>query len=238
MNHNHRNPEQPNGGRCNPIGHPFFIFPSFFLRQVSMAFCTGSTCEVQGAERRKISAARPAILFSQWKSHRIRRRSVRARFLQGDPYANMSAFCDRSVGTSMAAKPAKKKIMLVDDDPAVGSILLHLLTDEGYYAQTAASGVEALVVGAAMEFDLVVLDLNTPLKDGGETLEQLSSKNPLLPVILITARPNPFFPRLASGIGAFLEKPLDFVELFDTIRQLLEEPQELRLARIIGPAVP
>ena len=64
MNHNHCNPEQSSGGRRNPIDHPCFILPSFFLRQVDMAFCTGSTCEVQGAERRKISEARPAILFS------------------------------------------------------------------------------------------------------------------------------------------------------------------------------
>jgi CheY-like chemotaxis protein len=133
-----------------------------------------------------------------------------------------------------AARPAKGKILLVDDDPAIRQILMRLLAEEDYYVLTAANGVEALVLVASMKFDLVLLDLNMPIKDGWETFEQLTTENPLLPIILITARPNQFFPALAAGVGALLEKPLDFVKLFDTIRDLLDEPPELRLARMTG----
>ena len=135
---------------------------------------------------------------------------------------------------STAPVSAKKRILLVDDDPAIRQILMRLLTEENFHVLTAANGVEALVLAESMNFDLVVLDLNMPVKDGWETFAQLSTKNPLLPFILITARPNQFFPAMASGVGALLEKPLDFVKLFDTIRNLLEEPPEVRLARITG----
>ena len=131
-------------------------------------------------------------------------------------------------------KPAKQKILLVDDDPAIRQILYRLLGEEDYFVLTAANGIEALELNKATKFDLVLLDLNMPLKDGWETFKQLTLKQPLLPIILITARPNQFFPALAAGVGTLLEKPLDFVQLFQTIRSLLEEPAERRLARLRG----
>ena len=139
-----------------------------------------------------------------------------------------------SLAKPKAARTAKHKILLVDDDPAIRQILLRLLEDEDYLVLTAANGVEAVELTNAAKVDLVLLDLNMPVKDGWETFEQLSSDHPLLPVILITARPNQFFPALASGVGALLEKPLDFVKLFHTIHSLLEEPAEFRRARLSG----
>lgn len=138
------------------------------------------------------------------------------------------------VTNPVAVKPAKSKILLVDDDPAIRQILLRLLAEEGYLVLTASNGVVALELAKDTEFDLVLLDLNMPVKGGWETFEQLSAKYPLLPIILITARSNQFFPALAAGVGALLEKPLDFVKLFSTIESLLEEPVEVRRARLTG----
>ena len=138
------------------------------------------------------------------------------------------------VARTKPATLAKPKIMLVDDDPAIRKILLRLLTEEGYSVLPAANGIEALEYAAAAKFDLVLLDLNMPQKNGWETFEQLTSDNPLLPIIVITARPNQLFPALASGAGALLEKPLDFARLLKTIQDLLEESAEIRLARMIG----
>ncbi len=133
-----------------------------------------------------------------------------------------------------APQSPKQKILLVDDDPAIRQILVRLLTEEDFVVLSAANGVEALVLSASAKFDLVLLDLNMPVKNGWETFEQMSATNPLLPIILITARPNQFFPALAAGVGALLEKPLDFTKLFQTIRELLEESEEERLARLTG----
>ena len=138
------------------------------------------------------------------------------------------------VAKPSAMKPAKPRILLVDDDPGIRQILLRLLAEEDYLVLTATNGIEALELVNATKFDLVLLDLNMPIKDGWETFEQLSTENPLLPIILITARPNQFFPALASGVGALMEKPLDFVKLFHTIQDLLNEPADVRLARCMG----
>jgi CheY-like chemotaxis protein len=128
----------------------------------------------------------------------------------------------------------KRKILLADDDPAIRRILLRLLEEEGYFVLAASNGAEALALTNATKFDLALLDLNMPVKDGWETFTQLSTQNPQLPVILITARSNQFFPALASGVDALLEKPLDFVTLFQTIHELLEESPEARLERFLG----
>jgi CheY-like chemotaxis protein len=137
-----------------------------------------------------------------------------------------------------AVKPAKRKILLVDDEPAIRQILLRILAGEGFLVRTASNGEEALEIANVTKFDLVLLDLNMPVMDGWETFEHLSTENPLMPIILITARPNQLFPALASGVGALLEKPLDFEKLLNTIREFLEEPAEAQLARSTGrPAV-
>ncbi|HEX9046308.1 MAG TPA: response regulator [Verrucomicrobiae bacterium] len=138
------------------------------------------------------------------------------------------------LGAQTEAPPPKEKILLVDDDPAIRQLLMRLLVDENYYVLTAANGVEALIMAETMNFDLVVLDLNMPIKDGWQTFAELSAKNPSLRFIVITARPNQFLPAMTSGVGALLEKPLDFVKLFSTIRNLLEEPARLRQERSPG----
>ncbi len=129
---------------------------------------------------------------------------------------------------------AKKKILLVDDDPAIRKMLGILLTGEGYQVLLAIDGSESIQVVRAAEVDLVLLDLNMPGMDGWEAYERLAAENPMLPIIVITARPNQSFTAMAAGIGALLEKPLDLPKLFLTIRDLLDEPDEIRLARVAG----
>jgi DNA-binding response OmpR family regulator len=80
----------------------------------------------------------------------------------------------------------------------------------------------------------VILDLNMPGKSGWDTFERLTAEHPLLAVIIITARSNQLFTALGAGVGALLEKPLDFSKLLQTIHRLLAEPAESRLARMAG----
>jgi DNA-binding response OmpR family regulator len=131
-------------------------------------------------------------------------------------------------------KMMKPKIMLVDDDAGIREMLSRILTEEGYLVLPAANGQEALELAAAAPMDLVLLDLNLPVKNGWDTFERLTNENPLLPVIIITARSNQLMTALAAGAGALMEKPLDFPKLLHTIRALLDEPAETRLARIAG----
>ena len=128
----------------------------------------------------------------------------------------------------------KKRILLVDDDPAVRESLTHVLTGEGYDVVPAANGIEATDLAGSRLIDLVLLDLNLPKRDGWDTFELLTRQNPRLPVMIITARSNQLFPALAAGAGALMEKPLDFPKLLQTIRDLIAEPVEARLARLTG----
>jgi CheY-like chemotaxis protein len=128
----------------------------------------------------------------------------------------------------------KKTILLVDDDPGVRRMLQRVLEEEDYVVVPAADGLEALERAKTAAPDLVLLDLNLPMQNGWDTFERLTTENPLLAVIIITARPNQLFPALASGAGALMEKPLDLPKLLRTIRDLLAEPAESRLARMAG----
>jgi DNA-binding response OmpR family regulator len=98
----------------------------------------------------------------------------------------------------------------------------------------AGDGQQALELAASTPVDLVLLDLNMPVKNGWDTFERLSVDHPLVPVIIITARPNQFFTALGAGVGALLEKPLEIPVFLNTISRLLTEPYETRLARLAG----
>ena len=146
-----------------------------------------------------------------------------------------NAIRDR-VGPPNWALPAamKKRLLLVDDDPAVRESLANVLVGENYEVVPATNGLEAIEIASKIALDLVLLDLNLPKKNGWDTFEILARQNPRTPVVIITARANQLFPALASGVGALMEKPLDLPKLLQTITNLLNEPVESRLARLAG----
>jgi DNA-binding response OmpR family regulator len=143
----------------------------------------------------------------------------------------MNAFFQGTVPVtnSGTARPAKPKILLVDDDPAMCRVLFRLLAEEDFLVLTAANGGEALELAGITKFDLVLLDLKTQAEDEWRIYGRLSAQHPLLPVILITDRSNPYFRAVAPGVDGLLERPLNFTKLFHTIRNLLAEPAEKRL---------
>ena len=128
----------------------------------------------------------------------------------------------------------KNLLLVVDDDASVRRALASVLAEENYGVLTAKDGEEALEIVATQPVDLVTLDLNMPVKNGWQTFGTLTRDYPLLPIVVITARPNQLFPALAAGVGALMEKPLDFPKLLQTIHELVHEPAEVRLARVAG----
>lgn len=128
----------------------------------------------------------------------------------------------------------KAKILLVDDDEGVLAALSAALGSEGYGVVVAKNGREAIEQFREGQVELVLLDLNMPVKGGWEAFERLSSLHPLLPVIVITARPDQYPAAVAAGVAALMEKPLDLPLLLQTIAELLAEPVDQRLARLSG----
>jgi CheY-like chemotaxis protein len=127
-----------------------------------------------------------------------------------------------------------KHILLVDDDPTVRDSLNDVLVAEGYFVIPAGNGQQALNIAANARVDLVLLDLNMPIKNGWDTFEQFTREHPLIPIIIATARPNQLFTALGAGAGALLEKPMDITTLLRTMGKLLAETSEQRLARLAG----
>jgi DNA-binding response OmpR family regulator len=132
----------------------------------------------------------------------------------------------------------KNWILLVDDDASVRDLVARVLTGEGYGVIAAADGEEALTLAGCMRMDLSLLDLKLPKRTGWDTFERLTSEDPLLPVIVITARSHQLFTALGAGVGALMEKPLDIHQLLDTVRKLLAESTEARLSRVTGHPAP
>ena len=130
----------------------------------------------------------------------------------------------------------QKEILVVDDDPSVRTMLARVLAEEGYRVRSAANGAAALKVANTAPPDLVLLDVKLPEENGWDIFGRLTRKWPLLPVVVITDRPNQLFTALAVGGGALLEKPLHIPKMLQTISRLLRESVETRLARMAGKA--
>ena len=128
----------------------------------------------------------------------------------------------------------QKKLLVVDDDPSVRTMLKRVLAGEGYRVRSAANGAAALQVANSAPPDLVLLDVKLPEENGWDIFGRLTRKWPSLPVVVITARPNQLFTALAAGVGALVEKPLHIPKLLQTISRLLRESVEIRLARVAG----
>ena len=128
----------------------------------------------------------------------------------------------------------QKQILVVGDDPSLRTMLKRVLAGKGYRVRAAADGATALQAARTAPPDLVLLDLKLPEENGWDVFGRLSHKWPLLPVVVISSQSNQLFTALASGVAALLEKPLHMPKLLKTIRHLLQESVETRLARVAG----
>ncbi len=127
-----------------------------------------------------------------------------------------------------------KRILIVDDDAQIRASLRKALQAESYEVFVAADGEEGIEQFSAGPVDLLLLDLNLPVKSGWDTFERLTSLNPLVPIIIITGRRNQAEMAALAGVGALFEKPLDVPGLLRTIQDLLAEPPENHLKRLAG----
>jgi CheY-like chemotaxis protein len=120
-----------------------------------------------------------------------------------------------------------RRILIVDDEPALREILAAVLADEGYAVQTAADGRSALDLFAATPPDLVITDISMPRLDGWGLLAQIRQDDPTLPVLLISAiRPTRTGrPASAPDHTAFLAKPFDLEALLDLVTHLIASRQ-------------
>jgi DNA-binding response OmpR family regulator len=99
----------------------------------------------------------------------------------------------------------------------------------------ARNGIEAVTRSIKHPPDLVLLDLNMPHWDGWTTFSQLDRVKPLLPVIVITARPHQYEKAVRLGVDAFMEKPLNIAVLVCAIKRFTIEDTTRHVRRITNP---
>src|SRR5579883_12451 len=124
-----------------------------------------------------------------------------------------------------------ERILLVDDEKSIREALSKVLRGENYEVLLAETGKEAMDRYGTGRIDLLLLDLNLPGGNGWATLEWLAKVNPLLPVVIITGRADQRELAQKAGADALMEKPLNVPLLLQTIRELLDEPMEIRAQR-------
>ena len=117
----------------------------------------------------------------------------------------------------------KNKILVVDDEDALRTVLSAELEGEGYQVGTAADGQEAINILGASVFDLILLDIKMPNVDGFEVLRFVKEKHPETKVIMLTGFADLKNAIESKKLGAedFVSKPYDLVDLLTTVERVL-----------------
>lgn len=119
------------------------------------------------------------------------------------------------------------KLLIIEDEPKTAAYLRKGLTESGFLVQVATDGDEGLFLAREGAFDLIVLDVMLPGRDGWSVIRELRQEGRNLPVLFLTARDT--VPDRVKGLelGAddYLVKPFAFSELLARIRSLLRRPQ-------------
>lgn len=115
------------------------------------------------------------------------------------------------------------RILLVEDDRMIGESLVELLQQERYTVQWVLDADAADVAVEVTKFELIVLDLGLPTRDGLTVLRKLRDRKDKTPVLIVTARDALEQRILGLDLGAddYIVKPFDFSELLARIRALL-----------------
>jgi len=131
------------------------------------------------------------------------------------------------------------RVLLVEDDHQLGAALEAALRQEGYAVDWLRDGVSAEAALSAERFDLCVLDLGLPRRDGLGVLQTVRARGDTLPVLILTARDGiqQRVQGLDAGADDWLAKPCDLDELMARLRSLLRRASGRADARIVHGAL-
>jgi two-component system, OmpR family, response regulator len=120
------------------------------------------------------------------------------------------------------AKLQGVRVLVVEDEVKLASLIRRGLREEGVLADVAIKGEDALWMAAATAYDVVVLDLMLPGIDGFETCRRLRGDGVQTPILMLTARDavDDRIAGLDTGADDYLVKPFDFGELLARLRAL------------------
>ena len=131
------------------------------------------------------------------------------------------------------------KILVVEDDPAMGGLVKHGLEEDGYDVTLVGNGIDALTAIAQEQFSAAAIDVMLPEMSGFEICRHIRNQGKTLPVLLLTARDavEDRVTGLDSGADDYLVKPFAFAEFSARIRALVRRdsttpPPTLRIGSV------
>jgi DNA-binding response OmpR family regulator len=119
-----------------------------------------------------------------------------------------------------------KKILVIDDDEMVNDMIVQMLTEAGYEADSALDGTKGLKLLETRSYDLIITDIVMPEKEGLETIMAIRKKQKGLPIIAISGGgrigPKQYL-HMAQQFGAdyTFQKPFDKASFLGAVRECL-----------------
>ncbi|HYO99082.1 MAG TPA: response regulator transcription factor [Pyrinomonadaceae bacterium] len=129
------------------------------------------------------------------------------------------------------------RVLLVEDEQGAARMLAKGVRDESYAVDVAGDGETALTQAYLNDYDLIILDVMLPDKDGFEVCRELRANGSAVPILMLTARDavEDRIEGLNTGADDYLVKPFDFEELLARARALLRRVPAL-LPEVIAVA--
>jgi len=126
-----------------------------------------------------------------------------------------------SAGAAAARRPPR--VLVADDEERLRNVVVRILGDRGIYADTAADGRQAVAMAAAGCYDLVILDLLMPAKDGFSALREITQRLPDQAVLVLSCLTDPESKMTTLGLGAddYVPKPFHVGELVARVQARL-----------------
>jgi len=123
--------------------------------------------------------------------------------------------------------PTARRILVIEDDPDIADVVALNLSDLGFTAELAADGRVGLEKALAGGYDLVILDLMLPNVDGITVCTRLRARNPLTPILMLTAKSEEVDRVLGLELGAddYVTKPFSVRELVARVKALLRRAE-------------
>ena len=125
-------------------------------------------------------------------------------------------------GMSLDSPRGLRRILVVDDQPALLKTLATILESAGFQVFTAGSGREAGLIASEHQIDLLITDLGMPDEDGIELVRRLKKEHRELKIIAMSGTFGPDLLKIAKHLGAnaTLSKPMTATGLLDCVRKV------------------
>jgi DNA-binding response OmpR family regulator len=126
------------------------------------------------------------------------------------------------------------KILIIEDDQQIVSLVKKSLSAESFLVESAGDGKQGILMAKTGGYSLIILDLSLPKISGQEVLKEIRKNKINLPIIILTVHSEIKNKKEAFSLGAddYLSKPFLLEELIIRIKALLRRPPEIRTERL------